>query len=110
MLKTILLRKKLTDRQKAAEELEQRSAAFKKREEELAQAIEEAETEEEVSAVEEAVAELETSQADVKAQLEKIRDEINDLLAALLEVALVVQLLHLLYCQVDVDNIGQLEE
>ena len=85
MLKTILLRKKLTDRQKAADELEQRSAAFKKREEELAQAIEEAETEEEIAAVEEAVAELETSQADVKTQLEKIRDEINDLLAQIEE-------------------------
>ena len=85
MLKTILLRKKLNDKQKAQEELETRSAAFAKREEALAQAIEEAETDEELAAVEEAVAELETSQADVKSQLEKIRGEIDDLLAQIEE-------------------------
>lgn len=79
-LKTILLRKKLSEKQALMAGMEEKRSAFAKREEELAQAIEEAKTDEEMAAVEEAVAELETNQADVKAQLETIKGEIEDLI------------------------------
>ncbi len=80
MLKTILLRKKLNG--KRAEESAARSKldAFLKREEELAAAIEAAETDEEVAKVEEAVEELEKSQKTAKEVLENIQNEIKDLL------------------------------
>ena len=79
-LKTILLRKKLSEKQNLLAGMEEQRSAFAKREEELAQAIEEAQTDEELAAVEEAVAELETNQADVKGKLEQIKGEIEDLL------------------------------
>ena len=82
-LKTILLRKKLGEKQKAESELRAKAAANQKREEELAAAVEEAETEEEIAAVEEAVTELET--ATVKEQLETIAGEIADLLSQIEE-------------------------
>ena len=84
-LKTILLRKKLGEKQKAESELRAKAAANQKREEELAAAVEEAETEEEMAAVEEAVAELETAQKTVKEQLETIAGEIADLLSQIEE-------------------------
>ena len=84
-LKTILLRKKLGEKQKAESELRAKAAANQKREEELAAAVEEAETEEEIAAVEEAVAELETAQKTVKEQLETIAGEIADLLSQIEE-------------------------
>lgn len=79
-LKTILLRKKLSEKQNLLAGMEEQRSAFAKREEELAQAIEEAKTDEEMAAVEEAVAELETNQADVKGKLEQIKGEIEDLI------------------------------
>ena len=84
-LKTILLRKKLGEKQKAESELRAKAAANQKREEELAAAVEEAETEEEIAAVEEAVTELETAQKTVKEQLETIAGEIADLLSQIEE-------------------------
>ena len=80
MLKTILLRKKLNG--KRAEESAARSKldAFLTREEELAAAIEAAETDEEVAKVEEAVEELEKNQKTAKEVLENIQNEIKDLL------------------------------
>ena len=72
-LKTILLRKKLGEKQKAESELRAKAAANQKREEELA------------AAVEEAVAELETAQKTVKEQLETIAGEIADLLSQIEE-------------------------
>lgn len=60
-LRTIMLRKRLNDKRKIEQELELRKAGFAKREEELAAAIEEAETDAEQAAVEEAVSALEMS-------------------------------------------------
>ena len=75
-LKTLLLRKKLSDKRKEEAELRSQQAAFEKREAEIAQAIEEAETEEDKAAVEAAVEELEANQKTVKERLVAIGDEI----------------------------------
>lgn len=80
-LKTIMLRKRLNDKRKVENELELRRAGFAKREDELAAAIEEAETEAEQAAVEEAVTALEAEQKDVATQLKDIRDQIDKILA-----------------------------
>ena len=58
-LKVLMLRKKIDEKRKALESLNEKAADFEKREAELAEAIEEAETEEEKAAVEEAVEEFE---------------------------------------------------
>ena len=79
-LKTILLRKKLGEKRQRENELRSQLNAYAKREEELAEAIEEAKTEEDLATVEEAVAELETTQKSVKEALEAIKQEIEDLL------------------------------
>lgn len=75
-LRTILLRKRLTEKENARKALEERSAAAQKREEELAAAIEEAEKREDLDDVEELVDEVEAEQADVKQQLDAIDEEI----------------------------------
>jgi hypothetical protein len=54
-LKALMIRKKLTDANKSLEALRQKDAELEKREAELTQSIEEAQTDEERSAVEEAV-------------------------------------------------------
>ena len=79
-LKTILLRKRLSEKEKAREELRSKLAGFKTREGELSAAIEEAKTDEEIAAVEAAVDELETSQKSTKDALEAIKKEIEDLI------------------------------
>ena len=76
MLKVIMLRKKKDQLEKREAELRSKLAGFKTREDELAQAIANA-TEEDTSDIEAAVAELETSQADTKAELKKIRDDLD---------------------------------
>ena len=84
-LKTILLRRKLSEKQTAKAALEETRSSYEQREAELADAIEEAKTEEELAAVEEAVTELETSQADVKEKLDAIQGEIDALVAEIEE-------------------------
>lgn len=76
MLKVIMLRKKQDQLEKREAELRSKLAGFKQREDELAQAIANA-TEEDTSDIEAAVAELETNQADTKAELKKIRDDLD---------------------------------
>lgn len=76
MLKVIMLRKKQDQLEKRETELRSKLAGYKQREDELAQAIADA-TEEDTSDIEAAVAELETNQADTKAELKKIRDELD---------------------------------
>ena len=68
-LKTILLRKRLTDAQKRNADLRAALAAFDTREAEIAQAIEEAETEEQRSAV---TAEVETFETERRAAAEAV--------------------------------------
>lgn len=76
MLKVIMLRKKQDQLEKREAELRSKLAGYKQREDELAQAITDA-TEEDTSDIEAAVAELETNQADTKAELKKIRDDLD---------------------------------
>lgn len=75
-LRTILLRKRLTEKEKDRAALQERAAAAQKREEELSAAIEEAEKREDLDDVEELVNEVEAEQADVKQQIEAIDEEI----------------------------------
>ena len=79
-LKTLLLRKKLSEKEAKATEQRGILAQFKTREEELAAAIEEAKSEEEIAAVEEAVAELEKTEAVAKKVLEEVEAEIKTLM------------------------------
>lgn len=79
-IRTILLRKKLADKRAEQEKLRSQMKGFKTREDEIAQQIQEATTEEEKAAVEAAVEELETSQATVKERLSAVADEIADIL------------------------------
>ena len=76
MLKVIMLRKKQDQLEKREAELRSKLAGYKQREDELTQAIADA-TEEDTSDIEAAVAELETNQADTKAELKKIRDDLD---------------------------------
>lgn len=76
MLKVTMLRKKQDLLETREAELRSKLAGYKQREDELAQAIAAA-TEEDTSDIEAAVAELETSQADTKAELKKIRDDLD---------------------------------
>lgn len=84
-LKTLLLRKKLSEKEAKATEQRGILAQFKTREEELAAAIEEAKTEEEMAAVEEAVAELEKTEEVAKQVLEDVEKEIQDLIGQIEE-------------------------
>lgn len=84
-LKTLMLRKKLSAKEAKATEQRGILAQFKKREEELAAAIEEAKTEEEMAAVEEAVAELEQTEKVAKQVLEDVEKEIKDLISEIEE-------------------------
>lgn len=84
-LKTLLLRKKLSEKEAKATEQRGILAQFKTREEELAAAIEEAKTDEEMAAVEEAVAELEKTEEVAKQVLEDVEKEIQDLIGQIEE-------------------------
>jgi HK97 family phage major capsid protein len=78
-LKALMLRKKLSDAQKALEKLTAKDAEFKSRESEIATSIEEAETEEEKAAVEEAVTAFETDKAAHESEKEGLEGTIRDL-------------------------------
>ena len=84
-LKALMLRKKLSDAQKALNALTAKDAEFISRESEIAASIEEAETEEEKAAVEEAVTAFESDKAahdEAKAGLEGTIRDIEDQLEA----------------------------
>lgn len=84
MLKVIMLRKKKEQLEQREAEVRSKLAGFKKREDELAQAIAAA-TEEDTSDIEAAVSELETNQADTKAELKKIRDDLDKVIGEIEE-------------------------
>lgn len=84
-LRTLLLRKQLGDLRKEEEQLRSQQAEFEKREGEIAQAIEEAQTDDDKAAVEAAVEELETNQKTVKERLQALTGEINDIVAQIEE-------------------------
>lgn len=80
-LKVLMLRKKLTDAQKALEALRAKDAEFETREADLEQSIEEANTEEERAAVEEAITGFENDKAEhdnAKGELERTISELED--------------------------------
>lgn len=78
-LKALMLRKKLSDAQKALNALTAKDAEFESRESEIATSIEEAETEEEKAAVEEAVTAYETDKAAHESEKEGLEGTIRDL-------------------------------
>ena len=78
-LKALMLRKKLSDAQKALNALTAKDAEFTSRESEIATSIEEAETEEEKAAVEEAVTAFETDKAAHESEKEGLEGTIRDL-------------------------------
>ena len=78
-LKALMLRKKLSDAQKALNALTAKDAEFASRESEIATSIEEAETEEEKAAVEEAVTAYETDKAAHESEKEGLEGTIRDL-------------------------------
>ncbi len=77
MLKVTMLRKKQDLLETREAELRSKLAGYKQREDELNQAIAAVTTDEDTSGIEAAVAELETNQADTKAELKRIRDELD---------------------------------
>ena len=84
-LRTLLLRKKQTELEKERDQLRNRQAEFEKREGEIAQAIEEAQTDDDKAAVEAAVDELEANQKTVKERLQALETEIKDIVAQIEE-------------------------
>lgn len=83
-LKVLMLRKKLSDAQKALETLRAKDAEFETREADLAQSIEEASTDEERSAVDEAITAFESEKAEhetAKGELERTISEIENTIA-----------------------------
>ena len=85
-LKVLMLRKRLTDKQQELDALKRAAESFSTREAELAEAIEEASTEEEKQTVETAVEAFEEEksqnagdQAKLSGEIETIENEIRDL-------------------------------
>lgn len=78
-LKALMLRKKLNDANKALDALRAKDAEFEKRETELTESIEEAETEEEKSAVEGEIDAFEADKAAHEENKNKLEGEIADL-------------------------------
>lgn len=86
MLKALMIRKKISDKNKELEalrtkcsELEAKKSEFETRESELASDIEAASTDEERSVVEEAVEAFENEKKECEAQTEEVVNQINDL-------------------------------
>lgn len=78
-LRALMLRKKLSEKKKALEDLRTISAAFEQREKDLEQSIEEAQTDEERSAVEEAVDQFESDKKENQEQTDILEREISEL-------------------------------
>ena len=85
MLKALMLRKEINDKQKELNALRSADADFEKRENEIKGSIEEVQTEEERSAVESAIDEYESSKAAHEAKKQALEKEIGDLEAELRE-------------------------
>ena len=84
-LKVLMLRKKLNDAKKALDQMIEKDAELETREAEIAESIEEAESDEERAAVESAVEEFEAEKAehaDKKADLERMISELEEELEA----------------------------
>lgn len=84
-LKTLMLRKKLDEKNKALAAIRSAAEELEKREAELEQSITEAETDEEKSAVEEAVAQFETDKAENEEQAANLEREIGEIEAEISE-------------------------
>lgn len=78
-LKAIMLRKKLTDTQKALEALREKDAEFEKREAELEKSIEETTTQEERDAVDGEIEKFETEKKEHEEAKEKLEAEVREL-------------------------------
>lgn len=78
-LKTLMLRKKLSDVQKQLEERRARAEAFATREAELEKAISEAQTDEEQQAVEAAVAEFENEKSENESEIASLSERVSAL-------------------------------
>lgn len=85
MLKALMLRKEINDKQKELAKLRSADEEFEKRENEIKSAIEEAEAEEERSAVEAAIDEYESEKATHDEKKQALEKEIGDLEAELRE-------------------------
>lgn len=82
-LRSLMLGKKLSEKNKALDALREKMAGFEAREAELAQAIEEAETDEERSTVEEAVNDFEAERAQAEEDAKNLEAEVRELEAEL---------------------------
>lgn len=78
-LRVLMTKKKLDEKRKALEEINQRKADFSLREADLEKAIEEASTDEEKAVVEEEVEKFETEKANVDEQAKALEDEVSAL-------------------------------
>ena len=78
-LRSLMLGKKLSEKKKSLDEIRQKIAGFEAREAELAQAIEEASTDEEKATVEEAVEEFEKEKAEAEEAEKSLDAEVREL-------------------------------
>ena len=78
-LRSLMLGKKLSEKKKSLDEIRQKIAGFETREAELAQAIEEASTDEEKATVEEAVEEFEKEKAEAEEAEKSLDAEVREL-------------------------------
>lgn len=78
-LRSLMLGKKLSEKKKNLDEIRQKISGFEAREAELAQAIEEASTDEEKSTVEEAVEEFEKEKAEAEEAEKSLDAEVREL-------------------------------
>lgn len=85
-LRSLMLGKKLSEKKKSLDEIRQKISGFEAREAELAQAIEEASTDEEKATVEEAVEEFEKEKAEAEEAEKSLDAEVRELETELDEV------------------------
>lgn len=78
-LRSLMLGKKLSEKKKSLDEIRQKISGFEAREAELAQAIEEASTDEEKATVEEAVEEFEKEKAEAEEAEKSLDAEVREL-------------------------------
>lgn len=78
-LKVLMLKKELDEKRKALTELENKMSEFEKRELDLEQAIQEANTEEEKATVEEAVENFENEKKEVEEEKASLEEKVNEL-------------------------------
>ena len=78
-LRSLMLGKKLSDKNKELTTLREKLASFDEREKELEASIEEAQTDEERSAVEEAVTAFETERAEIEEAVKNLETEVEEL-------------------------------